>query len=49
MNRVLYVVTVYCFTWWTCGHAAQASAASMIKFQKMKWCKRCKDLPHKLL
>ncbi|KRY44526.1 hypothetical protein T03_10054 [Trichinella britovi] len=36
MNRVLYVVTAYCFTWWTCGHAAQASAASMIKFVILK-------------
>ncbi|KRY25336.1 hypothetical protein T01_15249 [Trichinella spiralis] len=32
MNRVLYVVTRYCFTWWTCGHAAHASAASQLKF-----------------
>ncbi|KRX66191.1 hypothetical protein T09_5142 [Trichinella sp. T9] len=36
MNRVLYVVTAYCFTWWTCEHAAQASAASMIKFVILK-------------
>ncbi|XP_003365992.1 hypothetical protein Tsp_14603 [Trichinella spiralis] len=26
MNRVLYAVTRYCFTWWTCGHAAHASS-----------------------
>ncbi|KRZ81072.1 hypothetical protein T08_8709, partial [Trichinella sp. T8] len=32
MNRVLYVVTGYCFTWWTCGHAAHASAAAQLKF-----------------
>ncbi|KRY26885.1 hypothetical protein T03_13171, partial [Trichinella britovi] len=32
MNRVLYVVTGYCFTWWTCGHGAHASAASLLKF-----------------
>ncbi|XP_003366613.1 conserved hypothetical protein [Trichinella spiralis] len=32
MNRVLYVVTRYCFTWWTCGHAAHASSASQLKF-----------------
>ncbi|KRY44828.1 hypothetical protein T03_16069 [Trichinella britovi] len=30
--RVLYVVTGYCFTWWTCEHAAHASAASQRKF-----------------
>ncbi|KRY07096.1 hypothetical protein T12_12623 [Trichinella patagoniensis] len=32
MNRVLYVVNGYCFTWWICGHAAHASAASLLKF-----------------
>ncbi|XP_003366386.1 putative eukaryotic translation initiation factor 4 gamma 3 [Trichinella spiralis] len=32
MNRVLYVVTRYCFTWWTCGHAAHASSVSQLKF-----------------
>ncbi|KRX51627.1 hypothetical protein T09_778 [Trichinella sp. T9] len=32
MNRVLYVVTGYCFSWWTCGHAAHASATSLLKF-----------------
>ncbi|KRX20706.1 hypothetical protein T07_14074 [Trichinella nelsoni] len=25
MNRGLYVVTGYCFTWWTCGHATHFS------------------------
>ncbi|KRX20692.1 hypothetical protein T07_4214 [Trichinella nelsoni] len=32
MIRLLYVVTGYCFTWWTCMHAAHASAASQLKF-----------------
>ncbi|XP_003366073.1 hypothetical protein Tsp_15636 [Trichinella spiralis] len=32
MNRVLYAVTRYCFTWWTCGHAAHASSVSQLKF-----------------
>ncbi|KRZ49763.1 hypothetical protein T02_8354 [Trichinella nativa] len=36
MNRVLYVVTAYCFTWWTCGNVAHASAASLMKFIILK-------------
>ncbi|KRY25807.1 hypothetical protein T01_13853 [Trichinella spiralis] len=32
ITLVLYVVTGYCFTWWTCEHSAHASAASQLKF-----------------